>query len=452
MAFFNEFPYTRNYDSDLGWLIRNVKKLIQKFERCPTWYGKWVPEMEYPPLAFVQYGDDTYLALQDVPANTPITDEKYWMKTGATMEQIIDLQNRMNAAEQSIANLEQQVKKAYGRNFILIGDSFGVGTNGDNTGSIVPGGGWNRRFKTLMTDHCFVWHPRETEIDPTEPFGFTRNSTFLKALQQANGDPDVYNDTITDIVVLGGTNDSINIGTIEDNIALFCDYALRTFKNATIHIGVLSALKNSIKALHSAYGTCTKYGASFINTTTLLCSIKPWIGADNVHLNVTGYDMVCPYVFDAILNGNTYYSIPAIMQVTPAASYTSVRPADAIRLRIDVTPDGWEFKLYGSQNNGSVELFKNIPGTALALIADSLGVVNDVTVNFPEDEFYIARGFLCIPADTSSPIFAGSVGVAFSAQYSTLIFRALNSFTVFGGRQTHIEIPTMPTFIKFSTL
>lgn len=28
MAYFNEFPYTRTYDSDLGWLIKNVKKLL----------------------------------------------------------------------------------------------------------------------------------------------------------------------------------------------------------------------------------------------------------------------------------------------------------------------------------------------------------------------------------------------------------------------------------------
>lgn len=28
MAYFNEFPHTRTYDSDLGWLIKNVKELI----------------------------------------------------------------------------------------------------------------------------------------------------------------------------------------------------------------------------------------------------------------------------------------------------------------------------------------------------------------------------------------------------------------------------------------
>lgn len=29
MAYFNEFPHTRTYDSDLGWLIKQVKKLLE---------------------------------------------------------------------------------------------------------------------------------------------------------------------------------------------------------------------------------------------------------------------------------------------------------------------------------------------------------------------------------------------------------------------------------------
>lgn len=29
MAYFNEFPHTRTYDSDLGWLIKHVKKLLE---------------------------------------------------------------------------------------------------------------------------------------------------------------------------------------------------------------------------------------------------------------------------------------------------------------------------------------------------------------------------------------------------------------------------------------
>lgn len=36
MSFF-EFPNTRTYDSDLGWLIRNMKKLIEAFDALESW-------------------------------------------------------------------------------------------------------------------------------------------------------------------------------------------------------------------------------------------------------------------------------------------------------------------------------------------------------------------------------------------------------------------------------
>lgn len=37
MAFFNEFPHTRNYDSDLGWLIESVRKLIECCDSMTEW-------------------------------------------------------------------------------------------------------------------------------------------------------------------------------------------------------------------------------------------------------------------------------------------------------------------------------------------------------------------------------------------------------------------------------
>ena len=33
MAFFNEFPFTRTYDSDLAWLIRRMKEVLAKMDR-----------------------------------------------------------------------------------------------------------------------------------------------------------------------------------------------------------------------------------------------------------------------------------------------------------------------------------------------------------------------------------------------------------------------------------
>lgn len=37
MAFFNEFPHTRNYDGDIGWLIEAVRKLIECCESMTEW-------------------------------------------------------------------------------------------------------------------------------------------------------------------------------------------------------------------------------------------------------------------------------------------------------------------------------------------------------------------------------------------------------------------------------
>ena len=47
MSFF-EFPHTRTYDSDLGWLIRNTKKLTEAVESLDAW--KASHEQEYKAL------------------------------------------------------------------------------------------------------------------------------------------------------------------------------------------------------------------------------------------------------------------------------------------------------------------------------------------------------------------------------------------------------------------
>ena len=47
MSFF-EFPHSRTYDSDLGWLIKTVKKLTEELDRLDDW--KIEHELEYKQL------------------------------------------------------------------------------------------------------------------------------------------------------------------------------------------------------------------------------------------------------------------------------------------------------------------------------------------------------------------------------------------------------------------
>lgn len=45
MAFF-EFPHTRTYDSDLGWIIKNIKSYNDAIETLNTWIAENTPRIE----------------------------------------------------------------------------------------------------------------------------------------------------------------------------------------------------------------------------------------------------------------------------------------------------------------------------------------------------------------------------------------------------------------------
>lgn len=46
MAFFNEFPHTRTYDNDLGWLIKNVKSYDETIAALNSWIETNTPRIE----------------------------------------------------------------------------------------------------------------------------------------------------------------------------------------------------------------------------------------------------------------------------------------------------------------------------------------------------------------------------------------------------------------------
>lgn len=46
MAFFNEFPHTRTYDKDLGWLIKTVKSYDDTITALNQWIETNTPKIE----------------------------------------------------------------------------------------------------------------------------------------------------------------------------------------------------------------------------------------------------------------------------------------------------------------------------------------------------------------------------------------------------------------------
>ena len=85
MAYF-EFPHTRTYDSDLGWLMWAVKKLIGDWENFSNLNSikfsdplNWSIDRNYEPAMIVVDSDGNgYISRQAVPAGVPLSNTEYW--------------------------------------------------------------------------------------------------------------------------------------------------------------------------------------------------------------------------------------------------------------------------------------------------------------------------------------------------------------------------------------
>lgn len=125
MAFFNEFPHTRSYDADLGWIIKKMGELLTEYGTIDEWktthekeYAElkdavdglinnlvdvitpWDSSIAYHIFSVVEYQGTNYIAVQDVPIGTMITNTDYWQPAQTAIEQI-------NAMSIIVSNLNE---------------------------------------------------------------------------------------------------------------------------------------------------------------------------------------------------------------------------------------------------------------------------------------------------------------------------------------------------------
>lgn len=90
MAYF-EFPHTRNYDGDLGWVIKKIIELTDRyndfFEYNKITFAdplQWDITKQYPPYQIVFDYDAgySYISKRPVPAGVTITNPDYWCLVG----------------------------------------------------------------------------------------------------------------------------------------------------------------------------------------------------------------------------------------------------------------------------------------------------------------------------------------------------------------------------------
>lgn len=78
-----ESLYNDNVIKFLSDLSETLQSLVDNYRNV----GTWIVGNEYKELNFVAYDNEMYMALQDVPANTPMTDTNYWLYVGLRGEQ-----------------------------------------------------------------------------------------------------------------------------------------------------------------------------------------------------------------------------------------------------------------------------------------------------------------------------------------------------------------------------
>lgn len=124
MAYF-EFPHTRTYDSDLGWIINHVKDNMNHIAVLQSWaatheeeyealakkvgqlvddlidvISPWDSSKEYDIFDIVEYQGTNYIALQDVPVGVMITNTDYWQPANIVQDQI-------NAIGTVVSNMQE---------------------------------------------------------------------------------------------------------------------------------------------------------------------------------------------------------------------------------------------------------------------------------------------------------------------------------------------------------
>lgn len=96
----------------------------------PKFMGLYDNTTSYEALSVVDNGLGTsYVSNKPAPAGTPLTDTEYWSVYGASSGAILDLQNRMTNAENSITNINNELSDPNytflkNKSVLIIGDSL----------------------------------------------------------------------------------------------------------------------------------------------------------------------------------------------------------------------------------------------------------------------------------------------------------------------------------------
>lgn len=301
----------------------------------PKFDGEWKENKVYEPLTIVEYNNGSYTSKIPVPAGTLPTNKEYWALTGSTNGFIQKLQGdvedlkveldttnaRLDTTNENVTNVEERTtaleREVTDKRYIFITDSYG-----DNSA-----GALNYDGDTWIEFCC-----NYLGISPTAPrvykkasagAGFSvASNSFLSALSSLEND--VENpQTITDIVVCGGCNDSGH-RILDNEFAEFKQYCDLHYPLATVHVGHIGWFNTADFDLWrgtlavQAYASCGDFGFHYLTNVEYIMHKYNLFGNGH-HPNITGSKKIGVGVAQALKYGScdvTYNSNPTLSYFT----------------------------------------------------------------------------------------------------------------------------------------
>lgn len=289
---------------------------------------EWQENTAYEGMTIVTYNNSSYTSKKSVPTTVgiPPQNDEYWALTGNYNAQVEEYRQDTLTYKETVEGYKEEVDKYKNdtdskftkqnnynhRNFILIGDSFSIGVNGDNNKTVHTNGGWIKRFANSIKNSNVYYDTRDYQAFYGSVYGgaFSITNSYLSKLKYIEEDNDIDADTITDIVVMGGTNEpSDNSTQIENDMQTFITYCQEKYRNARIKIGCLTTHMKQLVTndVVKVYRNCSKYGAEYISDSFNLYCLSSFVGNDGTHLTEDGYLKTYEYTNNLILNGKASY-------------------------------------------------------------------------------------------------------------------------------------------------
>lgn len=254
-------------------------------------------------------------------------------------ERVDDLITNVDNLSNEIQNIPQKQR------IITIGDSYGFGYS---VGVLTSQKGWQYWAKNDLENENIEIYNIFAQSEGVS--GFASSLPFLKMLKEGESVIPNHN-TITKIVVLGGTNDiGISSTLITDAIQTFMNYVKTEYPNAKVNIGVLGTHINDLyEKIYNVYYTCQKFGANFIKDTLFLYCNREYIDSDNLHLKQSGYEYYSQWTNNIVLNDNCSYNFNFDMPVEKSSEMKNY--FNKLHIICEVTEKNFKIFINGNQRN-----------------------------------------------------------------------------------------------------